>query len=127
MNRELDVVLLYELLDASKRRWWARGDYYRHSSVLRVVKVLAHAIIGVDLESDHPAADDHEPRGVDLLTGSRDLRGRRFVRKVHRLEVDVARAQRFRHLDRLRSREIPERVARNAQLYSDGPLRLLPR
>src|SRR5437762_2031603 len=112
MNRELDVVLLYELLDASKRRWWARGNYHRHASALRVIEVLAHPVIGVGLESDHPATDDHEPRGLDLLTGSRDLRRRRFVRQMHRLQVDVARAERFRHLDRLRSRKIPQRVAR---------------
>src|SRR6202022_2614084 len=119
MDREFDVVLLHELLDAGQYSWLARSHNQRHSRSLRIVEVLSHAFIGVVLESDHAAADNLEPG--DLYPPSRraDLRRRSLVWKVHRLEVDVSRAKRLRHFNRLLAREIPQRIARDAELHSE--------
>src|SRR6185436_10254253 len=42
----------------------------------------------------------------------------RVVGQVHRLEVDISNSERARHLDRPRTREVPQRVAGDAELES---------
>src|SRR6202165_3457329 len=113
---KLDVVLLDELLDAGQRAGLGRSYYHRHARSLRIVEVLPYALVGVGLEGDHASANNLESGSLNLSPRATDLHGCGLVRKVHRFEVDVRRAERLRHLTRLLAREIPERVAGDAPL-----------
>jgi len=86
---------------------------------IRIVEVLPYAFVAVGFEGDQAAADDLEPGGLDLASSCSDLRGRRLERKVRRFEIDEPGTERLRHLDRLRAREIAERVAGDAEPYSN--------
>src|SRR5439155_14405495 len=57
-----------------------------------------------------------ESRGSQLRSRGRKLRRGRIVSEMHRFEVDVPDAQRASHLDRLLTREVPQRVTGNAEL-----------
>src|SRR5947207_9160069 len=101
VERDLDVVLLGEALDAGQqRRCGVRGDQ-RHAGGPRVREVFLHSRIAVLVELAHYTADYLEPRGLDFPSRLRQLRRGQLVRQVHRLEVDVGCPERLYHLDRL--------------------------
>src|SRR5947209_17738546 len=101
VNRDHDVVLARKLFDARQDRRLAGADDGWHSSGSRVVEVLPDALVCIRLEGYSAAADKLQPSSSELGFCRRKFGGRGFVREVNRLEVDVLRAERAGHLDRL--------------------------
>jgi hypothetical protein len=116
VDRDLDVVLLRELLDAGQHARVAGADDRRHPRGLGVGEVLLHAGIGILIEGDRATADDREPLVLDVLANLCELGGGLVVRHVHGLEVHVRRTERLDHLERPVERELAKRVAGDAEL-----------
>ena len=85
VDRDLDVVLLGEPLDARQdRHVGVRGDQ-GHAGRLGVREVLPHVCVAVLLEGDHAAAHDAQARALDFTPRRGHFVPRQLVGQVHGL------------------------------------------
>src|SRR6266576_1094883 len=122
VERDADVVLLGEALNArEQRRGGVRRDE-RHAGGPRVREVFLHVRIAVLVERDHSTAHDLQTRALDVASGRGQLFRRQLVRQVHGLEIAEGCAERLHHLDRLVAGKFSERVAGDAEPQGPPPL-----